>query len=139
MPLILFLAWRILFRKRRRGGASPEGQVGERAWPGMDSEFYLLEQKMAEAGLGRATDEALNEWQTRLTTTVPQPEALVPIFKIHRRLRFDPLGISAEDRKALKNDVAKWIDTFDSQRRENSGDEASSRNRNVTPSHESKF
>jgi hypothetical protein len=86
----------------------------------MDSEFYLLEQKLATAGLARGANESLGEWQERLSPAVPQPDALVPIFQIHRRLRFDPLGVSAEERRNLRSDVTRWLDAFDLRRREES-------------------
>ena len=118
IPLIAFLAWRILFNKRRKNRASKQAESSEPIWPGTDSEFYLLEQKLAAAGLARGTNESLSEWQKRLSQRVPQPENLVPIFQIHRRLRFDPLGVSAEDRRNLRSDVTQWLDAFELRQRE---------------------
>ena len=124
IPLVLFLIWRILSNKRRRGNAS-SARSSEPVWPGMDSEFYLLVEKMAAAGLGREPSEPLNRWQERLSSAVPQPEGLVEIFNIHRRLRFDPQGVSIEVRQLLRNNVARWLDTFgqslDDSRKESSG------------------
>lgn len=117
IPLILFLAWRILFNKRRRGANASQGvQVGKINWPGMDSEFYLFDQKMTASGLGRQPNEPLHHWQKRLSTVVPQPESLDQIFNLHRRLRFDPNGVKVEERQVLKNEVKQWLMTFDLQK-----------------------
>lgn len=118
IPLIAFLAWRILFNKRRKNRASKQEESSRQIWPGMDSEFYLLERKLASAGFARGANESLSEWQERISQRVPEPENLVPIFQIHRRLRFDPLGVPSEVRRNLRNDVSRWLDAFDLQQRE---------------------
>ncbi|MEO5804721.1 MAG: DUF4129 domain-containing transglutaminase family protein, partial [Verrucomicrobiota bacterium] len=115
IPLVLFLVWRILSNKRRRGNAS-QAQSSQPIWPGMDSEFYLIEEQMRDAGFGRQPSEPLAHWQQRLSSAVPHPEDLVEILTVHRRLRFDPQGVPIEDRQNFRDDVAKWLNTFDSQR-----------------------
>lgn len=113
IPLVLFLIWRIVSNKRRRQkNALIEGQANEPTWPGMDSELYLLNEKLSSAGLGRFPNELLNEWHKRISPSVPQSKSLSRIFQIHRRLRFDPNGITPDNRHLLKSEVHLWLDRF---------------------------
>src|SRR5256885_3198647 len=38
------------------------------AWPGLDSEFYLLEKLLAQRGLTREPSEALSDWLVRASS-----------------------------------------------------------------------
>ena len=80
----------------------------------MDSEIYLLEIKLTAAGLGRGANEPLRDWQRRLSSA--GANNLAGIFDLHQRLRFDPRGVSNEDRKVLATEVNHWIDAFNSNR-----------------------
>ena len=113
IPLVTFLLWRIIFSKRRQHKRDESKEVAAPDWPGMDSEFYLLDAKLTAAGLGRFPNEPLKAWQVRLSKSAPDPEKLELIFSIHRRLRFDPSGVTAEDRNVLRNDVANWLKEFE--------------------------
>jgi protein-glutamine gamma-glutamyltransferase len=119
IPLVLVLVWRIFSNKRRRRNKASDGNPGVKIiWPGLDSEFYLLEERLTAAGLARFPNEPLNQWQKRLSSSVPQPEHLDPIFSIHSRLRFDPNGVTPEEREILKSDVKQWLETFDPKKSE---------------------
>ncbi|MEO6184336.1 MAG: transglutaminase domain-containing protein [Verrucomicrobiota bacterium] len=113
VPLIGFLVWRILSNQRRQQKVSQEAS-SEPAWPGMDSEVYLLEIKLTAAGLGRGENEPLRDWQKRLSST--GAKNLEGIFDLHRRLRFDPRGVTNEDRQVLTTEVKHWLDAFESNR-----------------------
>ncbi len=109
VPLIGFLVWKIISSKQRMKNILPE-TPGEPIWPGLDSEVYLLEIKLAAAGLGRGANEPLLDWQKRLSET--GANNLEGIFSLHRRLRFDPHGVTTEDRQTLKTEVRQWLDAF---------------------------
>jgi protein-glutamine gamma-glutamyltransferase len=108
VPLVVFLVWRIVSNKRRRA-ASGRGGIDETVWPGLDSELYWLSEKLSPAGLGRQPGELLEEWQKRLDHAIPDSESLSHIFQLHRRLRFDPLGVTPEDRRVLKVEVQQFV------------------------------
>ncbi|MEO7297809.1 MAG: transglutaminase domain-containing protein [Verrucomicrobiota bacterium] len=114
IPLILFLAWRIFSSKQRKKNAM-DINGSDFPWPGQDSEFYLCDKKLSDAGLGRQPHELLSQWQARLLPTVPLPESLQRIFELHRRLRFDPRSVTSEDYKILKSEVQQWLEAFDEQ------------------------
>ncbi len=81
---------------------------------GIDSEFYLIEQKLTELNLNRLTSESLPQWLMRLQTQLPKPqfEALSNIINLHYRYRFDPQGIEPEERERLRSLSQSWLDAF---------------------------
>ena len=106
VPLILFLLWRILNGKRRRHTAKDSSaETPEPIWPGLDSELYLITQH-----LERQPHEPLLQWQQRLSAY--HPHDLARAFALHRRFRFDPHGLTPEDRAALKTEVQRWLADF---------------------------
>ena len=114
-PLILFLAWRILSGKRRKRSATMnESEIAETIWPGRDSEFYLIERKLSATGLGRFPNESFSYWQERVDGNLPQAGRLAEIISLHRRLRFDPRGLTTEDRHLLKLEAERWLAEFES-------------------------
>ncbi len=112
-PLILYLLWRIL-STRRRVQTAPGAADGpsEPAWPGLDSELYLIDRRLAPIHLSREPNEPLSLWQQRLQTAFPASPALSDIFDMHRRLRFDPRGLQSRDREALRRQAAQWLAEF---------------------------
>jgi hypothetical protein len=109
VPLILFFLWRILASRRRVQKAAAASAPDAPPWPGLDSELYLIDRRLADANLSRNPSEPLNRWQQRLETSLPSSISLRPVFDIHRRLRFDPCGVSARDREALRLQAAQWL------------------------------
>lgn len=110
IALIALLAWRLLSQQRRR--RRDDGMLaGENlAWPGLDSEFYRVEARLKDAGLGRREGETFADWLGRIEplTTIP----LAPVkhlLGLHYRLRFDPAGLSEAERATLRNDVSAWL------------------------------
>ena len=63
IPLIAILLWRVVSRKRRQRTAPGAAREPEPEWPGKDSEFYLIDQRLTAAGLGRLPEEPLEHWQ----------------------------------------------------------------------------
>jgi hypothetical protein len=105
VPLVLLLIWRLYSRRRVGRGAvvaAPAG--GTIIRPGQDSEFYLIEQRLESEGRGRRPWEPAAVWIQRIHAT-----DLGPIVELHYRYRFDPAGLEATARVALKTDAETWL------------------------------
>ena len=106
IPALAFLLYRI-FRGSRRHKKSRQ-QEEPIKWPGLDSEFYLLEQKLLRDGLLRGPDEPLSAWLQRATQhsqLAPLKQPLENILHLHYRYRFDPRGLTPSERQALRREV----------------------------------
>jgi hypothetical protein len=110
-PLILYLVWRIL-SSRRRQRAAVHPAAAEPSWPGLDSELYVINQRLAELHLSRLPNEPLALWQRRLEQAFPASPALPLVFRLHRRLRFDPRGLKNNDRQVLRRQAGQWLAEF---------------------------
>jgi protein-glutamine gamma-glutamyltransferase len=113
VPVILFLIGRILYDQRRQRQAhGPDDAVRPPAWPGLDSELYLINRQLAAAQLARLPNEPLQSWQQRLEQAFPDSDRLRRIFHLHRSLRFDPRGLEKDDRERLRNEAQRWLAEF---------------------------
>ena len=112
IPLVLFLVWRIIFNKqRRRTGKARLNLAAQAPWPGTDSEFYLLERKLAEQGLERAPDEPLNHWKQRVFAAQKVPsDALDTALQLHLKYRFDPRGLTPAERGDLRENTTRCVE-----------------------------
>lgn len=90
--LVAILGWRLLRGKRlRRPGGT--AAATNRAYPGMDSEFYELVKALPP----REDGETLSAWLGRVA-----PGRYDEALRLHQRYRFDPAGISAAERSRLR-------------------------------------
>jgi protein-glutamine gamma-glutamyltransferase len=106
-PILGLLLYQIIFRRRRRR-QRPEPHPLAIVWPGLDSEFYQLEQKLIERGLTRQRSEPLSEWLRRAATDpalAELQEAFGQLLHLHYRYRFDPQGLSKTDRDRLRREA----------------------------------
>jgi len=114
IPLILFLVWRLYFKKRLvRFGAEQRKQNDDtRSHPGRDSEFYAIEQRLYELGFPRHLWEPLPCWIQRINSAqaTSLTDSLPAMASLHYRYRFDPNGISESERETLKSNVQSWLD-----------------------------
>jgi len=97
--LFVILAWRLLRgRKVVRKGA-PQAAVRARR-PGEDSEFYAVERALA----AREPAETHAAWLTRVARSLPdeRKQRVRLALALHRRYRFDPLGLSPSERGELR-------------------------------------
>ena len=112
VPLVLGLAWR-LYGRRRIGRVTTEAARDEPAprHTGADSEFYLIADRLAAAGLGRGPAEPVSTWIDRLEAAHAPvtADALRGIAELHYRYRFDPAGIGVDERHALRARVEAWL------------------------------
>ncbi|MEO8718090.1 MAG: transglutaminase domain-containing protein [Burkholderiales bacterium] len=90
--LVVILAWRLLRGKRVSHGGRTAG-AAEREYPGSDSEFYELMKSLPPRELG----ETLFAWLARVA-----PGRFDEPLRLHQRYRFDPRGLSGEERARLR-------------------------------------
>ena len=84
-------------------------------WPGLDSEFYQLERKLAERGVPRQPDEPLSDWLERALAKNTLTDLRSPLRKLlglHYRHRFDPNGLDESERNALKREAKICLDAL---------------------------
>jgi hypothetical protein len=109
VPALGLLLYLIIFRSsRRRHRRKAEEPLDQGNWPGLDSEFYWLEQKLVERGLTRQPSEPLSAWLQRAVDDpdlagLEQP--FLGLLRLHYRHRFDPQGLNQADREALRREV----------------------------------
>jgi len=109
LPLIAWLAWRTLRGRRAVGAATSAEPVSTSPWPGRDSEFYLIEKRLAQLGHARQDTEALSEWLSRLAAQTGLDAALLQLARLHYRHRFDPAGLPAAERESLRKQALAWL------------------------------
>lgn len=111
IPLVLFLFVRFIIKKGWR--LSKQGKAAAAAavpLPGQDSEFYLIERKLAALQLTQLPGETLRAWLFRVRENLPPGGAIDDaLLTLHYRLRFDPAGLTAEERDALRAGVQSWL------------------------------
>jgi len=113
VPVLLVLLYQIIShsRHRRRLGKTDDKLVPTE-WPGLDSEFYRVEQALAERGIARLPGEPLSDWLERMCQdpSIAQLRYLFrELLRLHYRYRFDPQGLSTEQRTALRTNVADCL------------------------------
>jgi hypothetical protein len=115
VPVMALLLYQIIFRRRRkqRREKSREGMEEKLFRLGLDSEFYLLENRLAVRGAPRRESELLSDWLAR---ALAEPaladlrEPLQKLLRLHYRHRFDPQGLNAEEREFLKRETKVCLD-----------------------------
>jgi transglutaminase-like putative cysteine protease len=100
LPLVAILVWRIFFRKKRV--VTADANKPKFNWPGLDSEYYELEARLAASGHERHLHETPEQWLRRLRTNGVNHPSLPAILDLHYRYRFDPRGLQNADRKRLR-------------------------------------
>jgi hypothetical protein len=117
VPGLALLLYQILFRRsRRRKKSAASDAAFLTQWPGLDSDFYRLEQRLAERGLPRAEAEPLRDWLLRIAAA-PELAALQSpleeLLRLHYRHRFDPVGLNASERRALRQETTRCLELLD--------------------------
>jgi hypothetical protein len=110
-PILGLLLYQIIFRRRRR--RQPEAHPPAILWPGLDSEFYQLEQKLIARGFARPCGEPLSEWLRRAAADpalADLRESFEQLLHLHYRYRFDPQGLSKSDRDQLRREARLCLD-----------------------------
>ena len=104
VPALGLSLYQILFRKGRI--RSRTHQKPQRIdWPGLDSEFYLVEKRLARDGILRPLNEPLSNWLCRIASEprlAPAAGVLRDLVRLHYRYRFDPQALTSGERQELR-------------------------------------
>ena len=114
-PLLVYAIYR--FRSVIKGAYGVKNKKNRRdnieEFTGSDSPFYLVEKRMSDLGFKRHSHETFFAWQERVNKNDNIHhtfEEVRPMISLHYRYRFDPVGISSEEKKKLEDDVLAWLD-----------------------------
>ena len=75
-----------------------------------DSDFAAIAQALNERRFFRSPAETLKQWIERINLEQNSFDELSAIINLYYRDRFDPLGISIEEREQLKNAIKVWLE-----------------------------
>ena len=117
LPLVFIVVRRIfrIKRSQRHDAGKPAGAGAATLAAGSDSEFYSIEKTLNSSGFWRHPSETLQNWIKRLQKDRSAPQRLNKlgaILNLHYRYRFDPQGINATERAALKSDAHAWLQKY---------------------------
>ena len=117
-PVLALLLLQIIVRSRRRRRAARNPQLSRSTFPGLDSEFYQLEQQLIARGFKRQADDPMSGWLARAVaepavSQVRQP--LQELLQLHYRYRFDPLGLSHPERERLRRQAHECLSKLERQ------------------------
>jgi hypothetical protein len=124
IPITGLLAYQVFFRRKRKRVSSGSEREDLLPWPGLDSEFYLLEKKLAGKGIVRQPNEALSVWLQRALANPAMSDAsssLKDLLKLHYRYRFDPSGLPLPDRERLRSTVNVCLEQLKTRSSESKG------------------
>lgn len=115
VPVLALLLYQIIFRRGRKLQRRKSGRemAGAMSWPGLDSEFYQLERKLAERGVPRQSSEPLSDWLARALADEALKDLRAPLqelLRLHYRHRFDPHGLNTQDRETLTREAKACLD-----------------------------
>jgi transglutaminase-like putative cysteine protease len=110
-PLLAFALSRLLLKKQwRRALPKPDVPAAAPLWPGLDSEFFAIEEKLAQAGGARQAGETGSTWLARVAQSgATRTDGLDTLLAFHYRLRFDPRGLNDADRAELRRKAVAWL------------------------------
>lgn len=108
-PALLAIAF-VIYRRRQWTRTKPAVAAYASPPPGLDSEFYLIENRLQEMGFVRGQEEPLGMWLDRVNGAAPRNGVpLEELLKLHYRYRFDPAGLAYEERLRLKEKSVAWL------------------------------
>ncbi|MBC8095260.1 MAG: transglutaminase domain-containing protein [Akkermansiaceae bacterium] len=117
VPVMGLLAYQVFFRQKRKRRNQGKDHGESLVWPGLDSEFYLIEKHLAARGVIRQPDEPLFDWLRRALADPGLADAAQPLkdlLRLHYRYRFDPQGLNQPDREQLHRAVHACLETLKS-------------------------
>jgi transglutaminase-like putative cysteine protease len=101
----------IVYRRRQWVRAGRKSAAESPLLPGADSEFYLVETRLGELGFGRNTGEPMGAWLGRVNGAAPRNGVpLENLLDLHYRYRFDPAGLTREERQILRQQARSWLE-----------------------------
>ncbi|MCP4688201.1 MAG: transglutaminase domain-containing protein [Desulfobacterales bacterium] len=115
LPALMLAGWR-LWRRRDRKKKKIEKKktpVTARPAPGMGSDLYSVERRLAAKGFHRYEWETFSAWLNRLEQTSGSP-VFPPIPRelllLHNRRRFATRGLTDDEKAYMKSMVSKWME-----------------------------
>ena len=113
IPLSLLLLWRLYFSERVSFARKPAiTTAGLQERPGGDSDLYHIESYLKAKGFPRRVDEPFSAFFDRLRASSIVSgcdEVIGEMLPVHYRYRFDPLGLSEQQRQHLRDLVRAWL------------------------------
>jgi hypothetical protein len=112
VPALGWFLWQILFQRRRHHEATAATKAAKTDWPGLDSEFYMLEKMLAARGLARGPAESLADWLPRAAgdpAVAGHREEIRRLLHLHYRHRFDPQGLGPAEREELRRQARACV------------------------------
>lgn len=113
VPLLAALLWRLRgLRLQARARTARGDAAGPGGWPGLDSEWFAVDERLAERGWARRFRESIESWSARLAKegwAVSEVGSLVTAYRLHCRLRFDPLGLRGPERARLRESAGRLV------------------------------
>lgn len=112
-PIMAVRLWRWYRRTRKVRRARPTGRAADAAaqQAGRDSAFFAIIEYLRGIGIPRHDGEPLSAWIQRLRRHLPpQAAAALPrLLHLHYQARFDPAGLSEDQRAAFQHSVTDWL------------------------------
>ncbi len=109
-PAIAFLAWRFWKRRSIVRRNHPVASLSRAyAWPGLDSELFEIERSLGHRGLNRRSNETAVAWLARIASRCPASDRLPELVTLHYKYRFDPAGLTTEERQHLAERARWWL------------------------------
>jgi protein-glutamine gamma-glutamyltransferase len=122
IPVLAALMAQIIFSRRKKQNKPARKEQSAVFWPGLDSEFYALERKLAQRGVPRPPNEPLSDWLARALENpalYDLREPLTELLRLHYRYRFDPRGLNDKERELMTRKARACLDALS--RAENAG------------------
>jgi len=113
LPLLFWLARRLYRSRSKTISGTKQSAVAAARTVGSDSDYYRIEQRLRQLGQGRRERDTAQEWLARLADDSRiDTTALGEIVALHNRYRFDPQGLTAEQRDQLRAATTRWLEKF---------------------------
>lgn len=111
VPLLGLAIVRLIMTKPwQRARQTRNNPLETRAWPGQDSEYYLIANHLMRTGPERQPGETAAAWIARLgVASDAGASELAQVLDLHYRLRFDPQGLRPAERTALRHRSHHWL------------------------------
>lgn len=111
VPLVAVLGWRLARSTRVKNAPAGRAVRASALRPGADSEFYLVESNLARAGIHRPPSLPVRRWLLAgdggaFPGAIELAQRVLPL---HYRYRFDPRGLTPQQRLALRDESLAWL------------------------------
>ena len=114
IPLVIIVARQFTGSKNQRSiKAFKLGNRNNQMFVGADSELYLIERELTKLGLKRDRHETWQDWFKRMSREPEHASLLAKLdraIEIHYRYRFDPDGITLQEREQLRAICLTWLE-----------------------------